>query len=73
MNAHKMEAVLMENGQLILQNIPFKKGDAVEVIILKRSLPESEYISFSHKNQQPYSYDDPFEPATDIDHWQALQ
>lgn len=73
MNAHKVEAVLRENGQLILENLPFKKGDAVEVIIIERSLGESESISYPLKNTQPYSYDEPFAPATDIEDWQALQ
>ncbi len=37
MNAHRIETALTENGKLSLQNLPFKKGDEVEIIILKRS------------------------------------
>lgn len=37
MNAHRIKTVLTENGKLLLQNLPFKKGDEVEVIILKPS------------------------------------
>jgi len=35
MNAYKVETILTENGQLVLENLPFKKGEAVEVIILE--------------------------------------
>ena len=34
MNAHRIETALTENGKLSLQNLPFKKGDEVEIIIL---------------------------------------
>jgi hypothetical protein len=37
MNAHKVETILPEDGTLMLQGLPFHAGDAVEVIILKRS------------------------------------
>jgi hypothetical protein len=37
MNAHKVEAILSEDGTLMLQGLPFHVGDAMEVIILERS------------------------------------
>ncbi len=33
MNPHKIETTLTENGKLLIDNIPFKKGESVEVII----------------------------------------
>jgi len=33
MNAHKVQTTLTENGQLTLENIPFVKGELVEVIL----------------------------------------
>jgi hypothetical protein len=39
-NAHRIETALTENGKLSLQNLPFKKGDEVEIIILDRSSPK---------------------------------
>jgi hypothetical protein len=37
MNAYKVETVVVENGSLTLQDLPFQAGDRVEVIILERS------------------------------------
>jgi hypothetical protein len=55
MNAYKIETVLSEDGALVLKDLPFHTGDAVEVIILERSrcvsesesrnVPESAYPS----------------------------
>ncbi|AFZ59031.1 hypothetical protein H6G54_23570 [Anabaena cylindrica FACHB-243] len=62
MNAHKIETILTENGQLILENLPFKKGESVEVIIL-----EHRQLS-SNLNNYPLAgkviqYDEPYEPV----------
>ena len=62
MNAHRIETALTENGKLSLQNLPFKKGDEVEIIVLERS--SSKNISDSHPLRGTViRYDDPFEPA----------
>jgi hypothetical protein len=37
MNAYKVEMILSEEGALMLKDLPFHVGDAVEVIILERS------------------------------------
>jgi hypothetical protein len=37
MNAHKLEAVLSQDGQLLLNGLPFLAGDAVEVIVLSQT------------------------------------
>ena len=72
MNAHRIETALTENGKLSLQNLPFKKGDEVEVIILERS--SSKTISDSHPLKGTViRYDDPFEPATSAEDWEVLQ
>jgi hypothetical protein len=34
MNAHKLEAVLSEDGRLTLDGLPFQAGEVVEVIVL---------------------------------------
>lgn len=34
MNAHKLEAVMSHDGQLLLHGLPFRAGDTVEVIVL---------------------------------------
>lgn len=34
MNAHRLEAVMSQDGQLLLSGLPFLAGDTVEVIVL---------------------------------------
>ncbi len=72
MNAYRIETALTENGKLSLQNLPFKKGDEVKVIILERS--SSKTISDSHTLKgRVIRYDNPFEPATSAEDWEVLQ
>jgi hypothetical protein len=72
MNAHRIKTALTENGKLSLQDLPFKKDDEVEVIILERS--SSKIISDSHPLKGTViRYDDPFEPATSAEDWEVLQ
>jgi len=35
MNAHRVEITIDQDGTLILNDIPFQAGDAVEVVILE--------------------------------------
>jgi hypothetical protein len=42
MNAYKLDTILSEDGALMLKDLPFHVGDAVEVIILERSPSVSE-------------------------------
>ncbi|UBF30087.1 hypothetical protein K9N68_38545 (plasmid) [Kovacikia minuta CCNUW1] len=74
MQAHKVEAVLSENGTLVLEGLPFQAGEAVEVIILKKpvSNPQQEVNSHSLQNNL-YHYDEPFAPATALEDWEALR
>jgi hypothetical protein len=71
MNAHKVETTINENGQLVLTGLPFKPGDAVEVIVLERPLAHSEVNVYPLKDKQPYRYDDPFEPAVSPEEWEV--
>ncbi|MEA5619186.1 hypothetical protein VB711_15260 [Cronbergia sp. UHCC 0137] len=72
MNAHKIEIVLTENGQLILENLPFKKGESVEVIILEHRQLSSNFNSYPLAGKV-IQYDEPYEPATDIEDWEVLK
>jgi hypothetical protein len=81
MNAYKVEMVLSEDGALLLHNLPFHAGDAVEVIVSERPktqqdkiiTEESESILYPLQGKQPYRYDEPFEPATPSEDWEALK
>jgi hypothetical protein len=80
MNAHKIEAVLTEDGILTLQGLPFHAGDVVEVIILETKASQHQVApkTQSDKNRyllhdtQPYRYDDPTEPVA-LEDWEVLQ
>ncbi|KYC35219.1 hypothetical protein WA1_08660 [Scytonema hofmannii PCC 7110] len=79
MNAHKVEAVLTENGTLMLQGLPFHAGDAVEVIILEAKTPQQNVTPSSQQEKNLYPmrgkvvrYDDPTEPVA-LEDWEVLQ
>ncbi|MGB3649967.1 MAG: hypothetical protein WBA41_01980 [Rivularia sp. (in: cyanobacteria)] len=79
MNAHKIETVLNEDGTLTLRGLPFHAGDAVEVIILKTSIPKQQSASESQVKNNAYPlegkvihYDNPTEPVA-LEDWEFLQ
>jgi hypothetical protein len=81
MNAHKVEAILTQDGTLTITNLPFSAGTVVEVIVLERSsASDRPNVKASNGNNlyvmqglQPYQYDDPFEAATANTDWEALK
>ncbi|MFB2897020.1 hypothetical protein ACE1CI_29245 [Aerosakkonemataceae cyanobacterium BLCC-F50] len=72
MNAHKIETTLTDNGTLLLKDLPFQAGDSVEIIILKRNYQKSESNPYPLQGTV-YRYEDPCEPATPLEDWEALQ
>jgi hypothetical protein len=74
MEAHKIEAVLTEDGTLMLRGLPFHAGDAVEVIILSaKSLQQQTPTNlYPLRDTQPYRYDEPTEPVA-LEDWEVLQ
>ena len=78
MNAHKIETVLNEDGTLTLRGLPFRAGDAVEVIVLESRTKQHEAPTRS-PDSNPYPlrgkvirYDDPTEPVA-LEDWEALK
>ena len=45
MNAYKIEAVVAENGTVILRGLPFQTGDTVEVIVLEQRSGSQQALS----------------------------
>ncbi|MBL1203521.1 MAG: hypothetical protein FWK04_31745 [Nostoc sp. GBBB01] len=79
MEAHKIEAVLTEDGTLMLRGLPFHAGDAVEVIILSAKTPQNKGVAPSQPETNLYPlrgqvirYDDPTEPVA-LSDWEVLQ
>lgn len=75
MNAYKLAATLIEDGTLVLKDLPFQAGDTVEVIILfkKQPIVPSQETEYPLQGKQPYRYDDPFEPAVPAEDWEVLK
>ena len=73
MQAHKIETVVQTDGTLQLDKLPFKKGDAVEVIIQKQQSEAQTENPYPLRGTTPYRYDDPFEPLVPAEDWEALK
>lgn len=67
--AHRTEAVLAEDGKLSLDKLPFRAGQAVEVIVLPMPCPTSEPHPLRGTLVR---YDRPTEPVAEAD-WDALR
>jgi hypothetical protein len=68
--AHRIEAVLSEDGKLSLDNLPFRAGQAVEVIILAAPRPAA---AGAHPLRGTVvRYDQPTAPVAEGD-WGALR
>jgi hypothetical protein len=79
MNPYKVEAVLTQDGTLILQDLPFHEGDTVEVIIIEAKTSQKIIAPLSQANTNLYPlrgkvvrYDDPTEPVA-LEDWEILQ
>jgi hypothetical protein len=71
MRAYKVETTLSEDGVLALDALPFRAGEAVEVIIWSREEPKPEAIRGSLRGKVLH-YDRPTEPVAEED-WDALR
>jgi hypothetical protein len=80
MIAHKVQAIVTEDGKLLLQGLPFQAGARVEVIVLDESADTAESTTqqaatdqYPLRGKQPYQFDDPFSPAVPLEDWDALK
>jgi hypothetical protein len=67
--AHRIEAVLSEDGKLSLDHLPFRAGQTVEVIVLPAIRPAP---SRHPLRGAILRYDRPTEPVAEAD-WDALR
>jgi len=79
MEAHKIEAILTEDGTLMLRGLPFYAGDTVEVIILSAKTSQLQEAAPNQPETNLYPmrgrvirYDDPTEPVA-LSDWEVLQ
>jgi len=73
MGAYKTEAEVTEGGTVTLHDLPFPKGERVEVIVLQKITPQA-----ASKDRYPlrgtaYRFEDAFSPAASEDEWEALK
>lgn len=67
--AHRIEVVLAEDGKLSLDQLPFRAGQAVEVIVLLAPAP----VAGKHPLRGAViRYERPTDPVADAD-WGVLQ
>ena len=62
MQAHRIETVIPANGSIVLENLPFKEGERVEIIVLERR--ENASQKDTPLAGALLKYEDPFGPAT---------
>ena len=67
--AHRIEAVLSEDGKLLLDQLPFQAGQAVEVIVLPAAHPNPPGPTL---RGAVLRYDQPTAPVAEAD-WGALR
>lgn len=67
--AHRVEAVLRQDGTLTLDRLPFRAGQAVEVVIVPRAAPGS---AGEPLRGTPVRYDRPFDPVA-ADEWDGTR
>ena len=67
--AHRIETVLTDDGRLSLSDLPFRAGQAVEVIVF----PTVTFVRPDHPLRgSVISYDCPLEPIAESD-WETQQ
>lgn len=72
MQAHRVETTLSEDGVITLRDIPFLRGESVEVIVLQ--FPKTVQSGSRYPLRgTPLVFDSPTEPAVAEDDWEAIE
>ena len=70
MQAYRAEIVVPQDGELRLNQLPFRPGEMVEIIILSRRIEQTDAHPFALKDTV-VKYDAPTDPVATED-WAAL-
>ena len=70
MQAHRSEAIVRDDGSLVVTGAPFQPGDRVEVIILGTPGTVESKGKYPLLGK-PYRFDRPTDPAVDESEWEA--
>lgn len=68
---HRTDATLAEDGKLMIDNLPFKAGQRVAVIVQPTSTPTTTIPPLDLRGMV-LRYDDPTAPVADSE-WEVLQ
>ncbi|MCY7376253.1 MAG: hypothetical protein LH472_09820 [Pyrinomonadaceae bacterium] len=69
MKAHRIETVVGSNQTVVLENLPFREGEEIEVIVLEKKVQND----YSHSLRGTViKYDAPFEAVAGED-WEAAK
>ena len=71
MQAHREETMLSEDGVVTLHDLPFRRGESVEVIVLPSQTPAPPDKRYPLRGT-PFTLLDPFEPVAEED-WEVLK
>lgn len=69
--AYRLEVVIEEDGTLTLQDLPFRAGERVEVIVLEQASKSDGAIRYP-LHGTPVMYADPTEPVAEDD-WESAR
>lgn len=72
MEAYKIDVVLKQNGTLVLKQLPFKRGEHVEIIVIPAAEQKQEAADAHPLRGTVLRYDDPFAPVAEAE-WETLQ
>jgi hypothetical protein len=70
MSAHRIEAIVNQDGKLVLEDLPFQAGDVVEVIVSKSDATSNGDSRDSLKGTV-IKYEAPLEPVG-VEDWDSL-
>lgn len=70
MSAHRIEAIVNQDGKLVLENLPFQAGDVVEVIVSKSDTTSNGDNPHSLRGTV-IKYEAPLEPVG-VEDWDSL-
>lgn len=70
-HAYRVHGQVSEDGTLKLENLPFRPGEEVEVIVLSERSAAQQEIRYSLRGA-PLVFEDPTGPVADSD-WHALE
>ena len=73
MEAYKTDVIVEEDGTVTISNLPFRKGEKLEVILLQRIVQRAGLVNRLESyplRGEPVRYVDPFEDVAEDD-WKA--